>query len=112
MFTSLKKLNLSENNISIDIFDNIINNIKNCPMLEYLGINETSLYITKEKYFENIKKLLLSNLIEIEIQIIKYRTCFPPGFYSKKDLKTIFGIFNEKNRYHFQIYHSIYDNNY
>ena len=112
MFTSLKKLNLRGNNISIDIFDNIINNIKNCPVLKYLRINETSLYITKEKYFENIKKLLLSNLIEIEIQIIKYRTCFPPGFYSKKDLKTIFGIFNEKNRYHFQIYHSIYDNNY
>lgn len=109
MFTSLKRLNLNENNISIDIFQNIINNVKNCPVLEYLGINETSLGITKEKYFENIKKLLLSNVIKIEIQIIKYKCCFPPGFYSKNDLKTIFGTFNEKNRYYFQVYNSFND---
>ena len=106
MFSSLKSLILSENNISIDIFDNIINNIKNCPALEFLGINEKSLDITKEKYFENIKKLLLTNISKIKIQIIRYRCCFPPGFYSKKDLKTIFGNINENKRYYFQVYHS------
>ena len=106
MFSSLKSLILSENNISIDIFDNIINNIKNCPALEFLGINEKSLDITKEKYFENIKKLLLTNISKIKIQIVRYRCCFPPGFYSKKDLKTIFGNINENKRYYFQVYHS------
>ena len=39
MFNSLKRINIkgNGNNMSSDIFDNIVNNIKNFPVLVYLA---------------------------------------------------------------------------
>ena len=70
IFHSLKILSINTKGIELDVFNNLINNIDKCIILQNFSVNTENLNITKENYDNSINKILTyKNITYIDIQI-------------------------------------------
>ena len=97
-FNFLEKIDIKCGKLTLDIFENIINNLDNCPKLKYFSLF-SKLYLSQDKYFSILKKLFSNNKNIKDIELILFgNRCH---CYSRQDLKTIFPEINEKNYYYY-----------
>ena len=104
IFLSLEVLTLIKVNITIKIFENIINNIDKCLKIKEFNILNETLNISKDYYFSIIRKLVSIKTIDsIDLLIFGDKSFWKT--YSQDELKEICGeLYKENNRISFEEY--------
>ena len=101
LFNSLNLLEINAENIELIIFENIINNINKCLLLNKLILESKIASLSKDKYLILIRKVTsLKNIFTLRINI---RGSNATEYYSKSNLKKINPKICSTRKYNYNI---------